>query len=214
MTAFADRLTAAVARVPTDMRAKVRARVRARPHELAALEREVDRRYGVGVAAAAARPAKRRANPRALKAELDAAVADGRILASRRAHYERLAAKDGEAKVATLLRSLAPGLDPATSATLFAADDRHDAPGSNEPWMRTRPGPGWIGAGPRPSRRITWDPDPVTASSGPDLNGPPFASSHPTPNLAPLGTPRANGHGGMPPGRSVPGLIIDGGPRR
>ena len=232
MTTFAARLTAAVARVPQDMRGRVRARVQARPAELSDLERVLDRRYG-GVAAAAARPATRRAKPRALKAELDAAVADGRIVASRRAHYERLAARDGEAKVAKLLRSLAPGIDPATSAALALPAD---APSSDEPWMtpQRRVAPGQVlnagrapelaaaepPARPRRPARIDWSLDgaDVQASSGPDLNGPdlhapPFASSHPTPNVPPLGMPRANGHGGLPAGRSRPGEIIDGGPR-
>ena len=209
MTTFANRLTAALARVPQDMHGRVRARVQARPHELADLERVVERRYG-GVTAAAARPAKRRAKPRSLSAELDAAIRDGRIVASRRAHYERLAAKDGEAKVVKLLASLAPGLDPATRAALATPAD---APSSDEPWMppRRSRAPGWIGAGRRPSRRIDWSLDgaDVQASSGPDLTQPPFTAP-PQPNLAPLGTPRANGHGVLPPGRSVPGTIIDG----
>jgi hypothetical protein len=210
MTDFADRLTAAVARVPQDMRGRVRARVQARPHELSDLERVLDRRYGVGVAAAAARPAERRARPRALKAELDAAVADGRIVAARRAHYERLAAKDGKAKVVKLLASLSPGLDPATSAALIASQADHD---ENEgAWFTPRSrAPGWIGAGRRPSRRIDWDADPgdVQASIQPDLSRPPFTAP-PPPNLAPLGTPRSNGHGALPAGRSQPGRIIDG----
>ena len=233
MTTFATRLTAALGRVPADMRGRVRARVRARPHELSELERVLDRRYGAGVAAAAARPAKRRAKPRALKAELDAAVGDGRITASRRAHYERLAARDGEAKVAKLLRSLAPGIDPATSAALALPAE---APRSDGPWMtpQRRGAPGQVlnagrapelaaaepPARPRRPARIDWSLDgaDVEASSGPDINGPdlhapPFASSHPAPNVPPLGMPRSNGHGRLPPGRSAPGQVIDGGPR-
>jgi hypothetical protein len=214
-TTFAARLTTAVARVPDDMRARVTARVRARPHELADLERVVERRYGV--AAAAARPAKRRPRPRGLAAELDAAVADGRILASRRAHYERLAAAKGTAAVLRILRSLSPGLDPATSAALATSADLQVA-ADEGPWFQPRSrAPGWNGAGPRPSRRIDWSldgadvgDDPVVqASSGPDLAQRPFTAP-PPPNLAPLGSPRANGRATLPGGRTRPGLIIDG----
>jgi hypothetical protein len=214
MTAFADRLTAAVARVPHDMRAKVTARVRARPHELTDLERVLDRRYGVGVAAAAARPAKRRAKPRSLAAELDAAVGDHRILASRRAHYERLAARDGEAKVVKLLASLSPGLDSQTATALHAAPADLHVAADDGPWMppRRSPAPGWIGAGPRARRPRLEDPvddEPVQASIQPDLHAAPFTAP-PAPNLAPLGTPRANGRATLPGGRTRPGLIIDG----
>lgn len=207
-TSFTSRLTAALARVPHDMRGRVRARVRARPHELADLERVVERRYGV--AARAARPTRRRAKPRGLAAELAAAIGDGRITASRRAHYEAMARKDGEAKVATLLRSLSPGLDPQTAAVLAASRDVQVA--DEGPWFTPRSrAPGWIGAGRRPSRRIDWSLDEpvVQGSIQPDLSRPPFTAPS-APNLAPMGTPRSNGHGALPAGRSQPGRIIDG----
>ena len=124
------------------MRGRVRARVQARPHELADLERVVERRYG-GVRRRAARPTKRRAKPRALAAELDAAVADGRIVASRRAHYERLAREGRRGQGGQAAASPRARDRPATSAALALPAD---APSRDEPWMtpQRRVAPGQV----------------------------------------------------------------------
>jgi hypothetical protein len=211
---FATRLDSALSRVPPDMRDRVRARVQARPHDLAKLERAVTGRPVI----AATSPSRRlqstaRARPRTLSAELSAAVSDGRIAAGRRAHYERLAATAGEAATIRTLRSLSPGIDPATHAALAASRDA--AARDDGAWMRSRPARGWVGAGPRPSRRITWEAgvrgaDPVVRASGPELSLAPL----PAPLVPGPGHPRANGHPAQPrTGRTPPGLVIDGGPR-
>ena len=205
------------------MRGRVCARVRARPAELADLERVVERRPVI----AAARPAKRRAKPRALAAGFDAAMADGRIVArSRRAHYERLAAARGTAAVLRILHSLSPGIGPATHALLVGSSG-NSARDDDAPWMtpQRRVAPGQVlsagrapepaGADPtmRPGRRarIDWSLD--IEGSGPDLTRQPF-TARAAPLAPSLGYPRANGH--REPrhkvGRTPPGQIIDGGP--
>lgn len=221
-TSFATRLSAALSRVPTDMRAKVSARVKARSHELADLERAVERRPVI----AAARRTKRCAKPRTLSAELDAAVADHRIPPGRRAHYERLAAARGTAAVLRILHSLSPGIGPATHALLVGSSG-NSARDDDAPWMtpQRRVAPGQVlsagrapepaGADPtmRPGRRarIDWSLD--IEGSGPDLTRQPF-TARAAPLAPSLGYPRANGH--REPrhkvGRTPPGQIIDGGP--
>jgi hypothetical protein len=194
----------------------------ARDRRCAAEERAI-------AARAARRPTTARAAPPDFEAELDAAVADGRILATCKSRYRATARRDGEEKTIRLLRSLSPGVDPATHAVLAASRGVGDDKG---PWMtpRARVAPGQVlsagrrpdlvagdrSAGPRRRPRIDWSLDAadeeVVQASGPDLSAPPFTA--PPPPLVPQpGHPRANGHGETKPKRTPPGRVIDGNPK-